>query len=51
MAEPHSEQPRRVVVPPVRARQGTGPRDMVTVLVVSTVLAAAATALLAYLMA
>jgi len=50
MVDPHrEEQPE--VLPPIKARQGTGPRDMVTVLIVSTVLAAAATALLAYLMA
>jgi hypothetical protein len=41
------EQPTKVT--PVEARQGTGPRDMVTVLVVSLLLAAVAgTAILAY---
>jgi hypothetical protein len=50
MAEQNAGEPREEVTP-VEARQGTGPRTMVTVLVVSTVLAAAATALLAYLMA
>jgi hypothetical protein len=41
------EQPTKVTT--VEARQGTGPRDMVTVLVVSLLLAAVAgTAILAY---
>jgi hypothetical protein len=39
-------------VTPVEARQGTGPRDMVTVLIVSLLLAAAAgTGLIAYFLA
>jgi hypothetical protein len=42
--------PQREAVPPVKARQGTGPRSMVTVLIVSTVLAAVGTALLTYIM-
>jgi hypothetical protein len=36
---------------PVEARQGAGPRGMVPALVLSTVLAAVATAILAYFVA
>jgi hypothetical protein len=51
MAEHIPAESQKQTLDPVKARQGTGPRSMVTVLIVSTMLAAVATALLAYLMA
>jgi hypothetical protein len=57
MANNRAEAPRTTAndgteVTPVEARQGTGPRDMFSVLVISLLLAAVAgTALLAYFLA
>jgi hypothetical protein len=49
MHERHTPEDEHIEVTPVEARQGTGPRDMVTVLSVSLLLAAVAgAALLAY---
>jgi hypothetical protein len=51
MAERDPTELQKQTLDAVEARQGTGPRSMVTVLIVSTMLAAVTTALLAYLMA
>ena len=51
MTEQNPKQIHREMVTPTKAPQGTGPSAMVTVLILSTVLAAAGTAFLAYFLA
>ena len=51
MTEQNAKQLQREIVTPTKARQGTGSSGMVTVLILSTVLAAAGTAFLAYFLA